>query len=288
MARFPIVLLFFLAFTGPILAQEAGKGAAPSPEIVSFAESITGVTWKSRGTFQVKGVRFDGESLAPIRENGESLRPYDTYFPDAGLIRVVYADGTTSWYLFSDDLKYVTSVKVLSERTFALPEGAVAKPVKRFPEDLEGVVFESTDNGPDRVAAKMRWNGKELEFAALQGNEWKTERQRAVVADRRVFETQPAEDVIVWFVYHSDGSEAWFLQIENIFGGHRAEVPPVSSFTPADSGLNEQQNDLANHLMDLQAAGVKEPAGTLQRQFERKLRDQPDLLKSLRTRWGGR
>jgi hypothetical protein len=288
MDRFPIILLLFLAFAGPILAQEAGEAAAPSPEIVSFAESITGVTWKSRGTFQVKGVRFDGESLAPIRENGESLRPYDTYFPDAGLIRVVYADGTASWYLFSDDLKYVTSVKVLSERTFALPEGAVAKPVKRFPGDLEGVVFESTDNGPDRVGAKMRWNGKDLEFAALQGNEWKTERQRAVVAERRVFETQPAEDVIVWFVFHSDGSEAWFLQVENIFGGHRAEVPPVSSVTPAESGLNEQQNDLANHLMDLQAAGVKEPAGTLQRQFERKLRDQPDLLKSLRTRWGGR
>jgi hypothetical protein len=288
MDRFPIILFLFLAFAGPILAQKTGEAVPPSPEIVSFAESITGVTWKSRGTFQVKGVRFDGESLAPIRENGESLRPYDTYFPDAGLIRVVYADGTASWYLFSDDLKYVTSVKVLSERTFALPEGAVAKPVKRFPEDLEGVVFESTDNGPDRVAAKMRWNGRELEFAALNGNEWKTERHKAVVADRRVFETQPAEDVIVWFVFHSDGSQAWFLQVENIFGGHRAEIPAVSAVTPAETGLNDQQNDLANHLADLLAVGMKEPAATLQRQFERKLRDQPDLLKSLKNRWAGR
>ncbi len=286
MTRFLVLPFVVLAFPVTILAQEPKEG--PSPEIAAFAESITGVNWKSRGTFQVKGVRFDGEALAPLRENGESLRPYDTYFPDAGLIRVVYADGTASWYLFSDDLKYVTSVKVLSERTFALPEGAVAKPVKRFPEELDGVVFESTDNGPDRVAAKMRWNGRELEVAALNANEWKTERHKVVVADRRVFETQPAEDVIIWFVFHSDGSQAWFLQVENIFGGHRAEIPAVSAVTPAESGLNEQQNDLANHLADLQAVGMKEPAATLQRQFERKLRDQPDLLKSLKNRWAGR
>lgn len=280
-------LLFLFALLQPAAGQNAAD-AHPYPEAAAFAGKITDVVWKLRGTHSLKGLRFDGKAMWPVRDDGVKPRPYETVVPDVGVVRIAYPDDTSSWNFFSDDLRFVCSVKIRSERTFAIPAGATAKPVVRFPQDIEGVVFASTDDGPDRIPAKIRWDGKELEFAGQRGGAWKTERQKPFVANRRVFETRASAEVVVWFVFGADGKEAWFLQVENIFGGHRANLPAKSAVTKEVSGLSEAHNDLANHMLDLMAAGVKEPVWTLQRQFERKLAKNPAVLERLKKRVDGK
>lgn len=280
-------LLIFLVLTAgsghPVSADDPAD-----PKIEAFAANITDVVWKLRGTNSLKGLRFDGERMWQVRIDGRSPNAYETAVLDPGLVRIQFSDKTGGWYFISDDLKFITSLKVLSERTFALAEGTKPKPVARFPQDVEGVVYSSTDDGPDRLPGKIRWNGKELEFAALQGSEWKTERHKPFVANRRAFEVRASEEVVIWFVFSEDGSELWFLQVESVFGGHRDDVPAGSAVTAAESGLSAQDNDLANHLIDLVDAGVKEPAWTLQRQFERKLATSPDLIEALKKRVNAR
>lgn len=280
-------LLVFLAVAAGSGLPVSGEDPA-HPKIDAFATKITDVAWKLRGTNSLKGLRFDGEQMWPVRTDGRTPNPYETSIVDPGLVRIQFSDKTSGWYFISDDLKFVTSLKVLSERTFALAEGTKPKPVASFPQDVEGVVYSSTDDGPDRLPGKIRWNGKELEFAALQGSEWKTERHTPFVANRRAFEVRASEEVVIWFLFSEDGSELWFLQIESVFGGHRDDVPAGSAVTAAESGLSAQDNDLANHLIDLVDAGVKEPAWTLQRQFERKLAKSPDLIEALKKRVSGR
>lgn len=276
-------LLFCLILLQPAGAQETTELPAP-PEVTAFAEKLTGVTWNLRGTNNLKRLRFDGEAMRRVREDGSLGSPYKTVFPDVGVTRLLFRDDTSGWYFFSEDTKSLTSVKVASERSFAIPEGATGKPVARFPQDIEGVVYESTDEDSGHVAGKLRWNGQELEIGAFQDGEWKMESGRPVVANRRVLETRASETSALWFVFSSDGAKAWFLEVEFIYGGHRSDIPAKAAVTPAESGLNEQQNDLANHMMDLIVAGEKGLVQTLQRQFERQLLKRPDLLDKLKKR----
>src|SRR5690606_19565649 len=134
-------------------------------------------------------------------------------------------DSTSGWYFISDDMRYLTSVKVASERTFAVPEAVPGKPVSRFPEDIEGLVFESTDEGSGHVPGKIRWNGEELEVGALRNGEWSMTKGRPVIANRRVMELRATERSALWFVFSADGKEAWLLEVAFIYGGQRSDLP---------------------------------------------------------------
>lgn len=281
---FRFVLLLALGISSS--AQE--EGDTSRPDVVEFAKSIEGLKWTLRGTYSLKAVQFDGVGMRNFAPDGTLGGRYDTIFPDRNLVRILFKDDTSAWYFFDDERKWLASTKVLSERVFALDEGKEAKPVENFPEDVLGQVFVSTDDGPDRRPGKFRWNGDKMEFAALHGDRWKSEEMPVFVARDRVFEAKASEDIVIWFVFGSDGREVWFLQVENIFGGHRADAPGKSDMPREVSGLSSEQNDLANHLIDLVEAGVKEPAWTLMRQFERKLGDKNELLEDLKRRINAR
>lgn len=289
MTRLPLFcLLSLLLAPGGLPHAAAQADDAPDPEAVAFANRLKGVDWTLRGTSSLKGLRFDGEALRAINPDGSSRGAYETIFPDVDIVRIQFQDDTTGWYFVSDDFRFITSLKVLTERPFALVPEATPRPVANFPRDIEGAVYASTDDSETHPPGKVRWNGKELEFGVFKDGTWGVEKLRPVVANRRAFEMMASEDVAVWMVFSKDGADAWFLQVENVFGGHRADVAPRAAVTPRESGLSPQLNDLANHLMDLIDAGVKEPVATLQRQFERKLKDQPELLDRLKKRVSGR
>jgi hypothetical protein len=277
----PLCLL--LAVTGIVTAQETAESPT-SPELDAFAGNLTGITYDLRGTNNLKRLRFDGEAMCPVRPDGTAQSRYETSIPDVGVVRILFSNDTTGWYVFSEDLKFVTPLKIKSERTFALPEGAQARPVRQFPQDIEGVEFVSTDSDSGRVPGKIRWKGEDLEISAFQDPVWKTESGRPVIANRRVFETRSSETDALWFVYSADGKEAWLLEVENIFGGQRSDLPRNEVVAVEASGLNEQDNDLANHLIDLATDGDVMLARTLFRQFERRLSKRPDLLEKLTRR----
>ena len=276
-------LFLCLVLLQPAGAQEAAADHS-FPQVKAFAEKLTGITWELRGTNNLKRLRFDGKAMHSVRPDGTVNATYDTVFPDVGVTRLLFRDDTSAWYFFGEDLKFLTSVKVLSERPFAILAETTVKPVTRFPQDIEGVVYESTDKDSGHPPGKIRWNGQELEIGAFQNGGWKKESGSPVVANRRVFEMRASETVALWFVFGADGKEAWLLEIESVFGGHHSDIPAKAAVTVAESGLSVQQNDLANHLMDLIAAGEKESARTLQRQFERQLDKRPDLLEKLKKR----
>lgn len=277
--------LFAVLFFSPALPSIAEEASGKEyPEVVAFAESITGVTWELQGTNSLKRLQFDGEAMCPVRNDGSLGSPYDSVFPDEGVVRLLFTNGNSGWYLFSTNLKYVTPLTIRSERTFAIGKPDEAKRIQTFPQDIANVVYESTDDGPDRLPGKFRWNGQEMEFSAQRNGQWLTENHHPVIANRRVLETTPAENVVLWFVFSADGSEAWMIEVENIFGGHRSNIPAKESMTVGESGLTPQLNDLANHMMDLIDAGETGLVATLQRQFERKLKSQPELLERLSKR----
>lgn len=267
-----------------LIQHAVAQEPAAYPEVSAFAEKLSGITWDLRGTNNLKRLRFDGKAMRSVRNDGTLHSPYNTVFADVGIVRLLFRDDTSGWYFFDETLTYLTSLKVVSERTFAIPEETQKKAVARFPQDIEGVVFESSDDDSGHQPGKIRWNGQELEIGALQNGEWKKETGRPVIANRRVFETLASPTTVLWFVFSSDGSEAWLLEVEFIFGGHRSDIPAKAAVTAGDSGLTEQQNDLANHMMDLIDAGEKGLVQTLQRQFERQLEKRPDLLEKLRNR----
>lgn len=276
-------LCLLLAMTGFTGAQETTQ-SSPSPEVDAFAGKLTGITYDLRGTNNLKRLRFDGEAMCPVRPDGTAQSRYETSIPDVGVVRILFQNDTTGWYVFSEDLKYVTPLRIKSERTFALPDGAQARPVRQFPQDIEGVEFVSDDGDSSRVPGKICWKGGNLEIRALQDQVWKTESRRPVVANRRVFETPASETAALWFVYSADGKKAWLLEVENIFGGQRTDLPGNADVTVEASGLGEQDNDLANHLIDLATNGDVVLARTLFRQFERRLSKRPDLLEKLTER----
>lgn len=281
-----LIAVFFTSPVFPLIAEEASE--KEYPEVVAFAESITGVTWELQGTNSLKRLQFDGEAMCPVRNDGSLGSPYESVFPDEGVVRLLFTNGTSGWYLFSTNLKYITPLTIRSERTFAIGKPDEAKRIQNFPRDIANVVYESTDDGPDRLPGKFRWNGEEMEFSAQKDGQWLTESHRPVVANRRVLETTPAENAVLWFVFSADGSEAWMVEVENIFGGHRADIPAKESITVGESGLTPQLNDLANHMMDLLDSGETGLVATLQRQFERKLKSEPELLERLKQRVGKR
>jgi hypothetical protein len=276
-------LCLLLTMTVIAGAQESVEPPA-SPEVDAFAGKLTGITYELRGTNNLKRLRFDGEAMCPVRPDGTAQSRYETSIPDVGAVRILFQNDTTGWYFFSDDLKFVTPLRIKSERTLALPEGAPAKPVRQFPQDIEGVEFVSTDGDSSRVPGKICWKGGNLEISALQDQVWKTESRRSVIANRRVFETPASDTAALWFVYSADGKKAWLLEVENLFGGQRSDVPVNANVTVETSGLSEQDNDLANHLFDLATDGDVVLARTLFRQFERRLSKRPDLLEKLTRR----
>lgn len=284
MCRLTSCLLLLLLAQLWLPRVDAQAADAPDPEAVAFASRLKDVDWRLRGTSALKGLRFDGEALRAVNPDGSARGAYETIFPDVDIVRILFSDGTTGWYFISDDFRFITSLKVISERPFAMVPEATARPVKDFPKDIEGVVYASTDDSESNPPGKVRWNGKNLEFGVLKDGTWGVEALQPVVSNRRAFEMRASETVVVWMVFSKDGGEAWLLQVENIFGGHRADVMPRATVTARESGLTEQLNDLANHMMDLIDAGVKEPVATLQRQFERKLKDRPELLDRLKQR----
>ena len=281
-----ITTSFFVAFAAMLRAEEAPE--KEYPEVAAFAGSLTDVTWELQGTNDLKQLQFDGEAMRPLQKDSSLGSPYDTVFPDEGIVRLLYSNGTSGRYIFSTELKYVTPLKIRSERTFAILDAAKAKRVASFPKDVEQVVYQSTDDGPDRKPGKFRWSGETMDFSAQNNGTWLTESHRPVVANRRVFETTPAENAVIWFVFSADGAEAWMLEVENVFGGHRADMPAKESMTANESGLTPQLNDLANHMMDLIDVGESGLVATLQRQFERRLKSQPELLERLKQRVNAR
>lgn len=260
------------------------------PEVVEFAEKLKDVRWTLRGTSSLKGLQFDGESMLPILRDGSTGSPYPTVFPDLGVVRLEFRGGLSGWFFFSDDLQWVTALRVGSERVFRRVQDQEAKyqPDLEFPESVTDVIYESTDDDEERAPGKFRWKGNRLEFATKPGDAWQTVEFEPDVADRRVFEAPGSDEVVIWFVISADGEEAWFLEVQKINGGHRADRTPKSALTASETGLNESLTELENHMMDLMEAGQWAQVRTLQRQFSRILSGQEDRLEALKKRVQGR
>ncbi len=267
-----------------IHSQESEEPACP--EVVEFAEKLKDVRYTLRGTTSLKGLRFDGESMLPILRDGSTGSPYPTIFPDVGVVRVEFRGGLSGWFFFSDDFQWVTALRVGSERVFRKVQDQEARyqPDLEFPESVKGVIYESTDDDEDRAPGKFRWKGDRLEFATKPGESWQTVEFEPDVADRRVFEAPGSDEVVIWFVISADGEEAWFLEVQKINGGHRADLAPKSALTARETGLGESLTELENHMMDLMEANQWAQVRTLQRQFSRILSGQEDRLEALKKR----
>lgn len=253
-----------------------------------FARDIKGVIWDLRGTFGLKHLRYDGDGVHELKAGDKQGGAYDSAFVDVGVVRLNFKGANTGWYFFSDDRKFITPLTVSGEVQFKLSADARAKDIRKFPEDIAGVVWESEQDERKLRPTKLRWTGNELEIAVKQGGEWKVDKTKPVIANRRVFEVPAPNGATVWFAFSGDGKEAWMLQLENLFGGHARDNPGRAAVTPDQSGLTPQLNDLANHAEDLIASGETMRADAVRRQLLRKLVKQPDLAKALEQRLGGR
>lgn len=107
----------------------------------------------------------------------------------------------------------------------------------------------------------------------------------AVVANRRVLEIQGENHAVVWVAFSQDGTEAWWLTLQDVFGGHAQGVQRISNLTPRATGLSAQQTDLANHADDLLKAGDPMRAATLVRELGRKNRRNEAALRGLGDRF---
>lgn len=252
------------------------------PEVEKFAESITNVLWDLRGTNSLKHLRYDGESIFPVTGNGMNQRPFKEHaFVDAGVFQLVFSDTRAAWYFVSDDLKLVTPVNISDMVEFKAESGTAIKPVKNFPQDIQNIVWVGRNQGAE---LKMRWNGKELEVGAKK-DAWIVQKVDAVVANRRVLEAGGEGGALFWLAVSEDGSEATWLTVNDIFGGHARGNPGKAAQAAGMTGLSAQQNDLANHAEDLMNAGDKMRAATLVRELMRKNADNPEALKKLQARF---
>lgn len=265
----------------PVQAEE-------HPKVEKFAQDIKGMIWDLRGTSSLKHLRYDGEGVHEVRAGDKQGGTYESAFVDVGVVRLNFKGANTGWYFFSDDLKFVTPLTVSGEVQFKLSPDAKAKDVRQFPEDITGVVWESEQDEREIRPLKLRWNGSELEVGVKQGETWKVDKKKPVIANRRVFEVIAPDGATVWFAFSEDGKEAWMLQIENLFGGHARSNPARAAVTVGQSGLTPQLNDLANHAEDLVAAGETMRADTVRRQLMRKLVKQPELAEAVKKRLAGR
>lgn len=252
------------------------------PKVDKFAKDITGVIWDLRGTNSLKHLRYDGESFHAVTPSGQSRSKYKEHaFVDAGVFQLVFGNDRAGWYFVSDDLRTVTPINVSGIVEFKAQAGTAIKPVTKFPEDIENVVWEGR-NG--QVQLKLRWNGSDLEVGA-KAEAWHLERASAVVANRRVFEIGGEGGGIVWVAFSEDGSEAWWLTVNDVFGGHARAAPAPAGMTIEATGLGPQQNDLANHTGELVSSGDLMRAATLVRELNRKNVANKDALNRLETRF---
>lgn len=271
--------VFLFLFVSASLAQGQQK---EWPEVEKFAASITNVLWDLRGTNSLKHLRYDGESIFPVTGNGMNQNPYKEHaFVDVGVFQLVFSDTRAAWYFVSDDLKLITPVNINEMVEFKAEAGTVIKPVKNFPQDIQNVVWVGRNQ---KAELKLRWNGKELEVGAKQ-DAWIVQKVDAVVANRRVLEAGGEGNVLFWLAVSEDGSEATWLTVDSIFGGHAHANPGKAAQTAGATGLTPQQNDLANHAEDLMNAGDKVRAATLLRELMRKNAGKPEALKKLQARF---
>ena len=251
------------------------------PEVEKFAKAITGITWDLRGTNTLKHLRFDGENFHSTTPAGESRSQFKEHaFVDAGVFQLVFSEKRSAWYFVSDDLKLITPTNVSDEIEFKGENAAAAKPVVNFPQDIQNVVW---IGGPDQTPIKLRWNGAEFEVG-VKTKSWEVQKVKPVIANRRVFEFMHEGDPI-WIVFSQDGTEAWWLNIADVFGGHAQRSPAMASQDARATGLSPQKNDLANHAEDLLRSGEPIRAATLARELERKNAAKQDALGKLRERF---
>ncbi len=279
-----IVVLCLLGLGPKVSAQESLP-----PDIIKFAQDITGTIWDFRGTYNLKHLRFDGEEVREIDDSGEPRSNYDYAFVDDGVFRLDYRGPRTGWYFVSEDRKWVTPLTVDGEILLRPSEGTETKPVNQFPQDITGIVWETLTDERNLQPMRFRWSGNALEIAAKNGDAWQAEKHVPVVANRRVLEVQLADPnmgvSVIWLVFGKDGTKAWLLQLNSIFGGHAREVPAQANGTI--EGLSPQHNDLANHALDLLGAGETMLAATIRRQLLRRLAEEPGLMKAVQQRLGG-
>ena len=267
---FPLVL----ASLSPVRAADE-----PTPAIIAFAEKLKGVTWNLLGTNSLKKLRFDGEAMHPVSQDGREGGAYDTSFIDAGIVRLDFTGRNTGWYFFDANLRFITPCTVSTELAFELGEGKTPRAVQRFPDDVTGVAYQMVKDERGLHSSQLRWSGMQLELAVQQPDQsWKVEKMTGTVAGDRIIEAQ-LQGKTVWAVFGSDGQEAWLIELENCFGGEREGTPlsPAAAIT----GLTAQQSELLSHLTALKAAGEKIRAATLERQLIRLLSGNPQLLQEL-------
>ncbi len=271
--------IFLSLFVSASLAQGQQK---EWPEVEKFAESITNVLWDLRGTNSLKHLRYDGQNIFPVTGNGMNQNPYKEHaFVDVGVFQLVFSDTRAAWYFVSDDLKLITPINISEMVEFKAEAGTAIKPVKNFPQDIQNVVWVGRNQ---QAELKMRWNGKELEVGAKK-DAWIVQKVDAVVANRRVLEAGGENNALFWLAFSEDGTEATWLKVDNIYGGHARTNPGKASLTAAATGLSPQLNELANHAEDLHKAGDFMRAATLVRELERKSADNKEALKLLKVRF---
>ncbi|WP_395749292.1 hypothetical protein [Prosthecobacter sp.] len=273
----PILLLLICALTSLAHAQQKEW-----PEVEKFATSISSILWDLRGTNSLKHLRYDGKNIFPVTSTGQNQSPFkDHAFVDVGVFQLVFSDTRAAWYFVSDDLRLITPVNISDMVEFKAESGTAITPVKNFPQDIQNIVWVGKNQ---QAELKLRWNGKELEIGA-KTDKWIVQKIDAIVANRRVLEASGADGSLFWLAVSADGSEATWLKIEDVFGGHLHASPGKASQTSAATGLTPQLNDLANHAEDLLNSGEKLRAATLLRELERKSAANKDTLKKLRTRF---
>lgn len=280
MIRSLALLMLFIAFT-------VDAAAASHSGIDAFANRIKGVTWNLRGTNALKGLEFDGKDVREVKAGGAKGGVYESAFVDVGVLRLNFRGPNTGWYFFSEDLRFITPLTASGEVEFKLSAGSQAKPVREFPEDITGIVFESVADERQLQPSKLRWNGTQLEFGKQNKDQtWLLDKLTPVTADRRVFEVE-LNGLLVWFAFSEDGKEAWLLQLENVFGGEAAGSLPPASVPTSVAGLSTQQNELLMHIERLSAAGDKTRALTLARHLRRLVAKNSALLKQVELRLAG-
>lgn len=280
-------------FVSPLtLAQApaADSGAETAyPEVEKFANSIKGTIWELRGTNTLKRLQFTGESMVALSPNGRASAPYDSAFVDVGVVRLNFSGPNTAWYFFSDDLKYVTPTTVVGELAYKLAKGYTPKPIKNFPADIAGQVWDAEEDERNLKPSRLRWNGTELEVGVLRDKVWDVKKHPTVVAERRVLEQKVAPDQVTsWYVFSADGTEAWMLHVQDVFGGQPSTVTAKSNRTLAQTSLKPQHNDLANFAEDLLPTSEQMRLATIRRYFQRSLNKQPDIAKATYERLGGK
>lgn len=278
MKRLHILLFSLLGFASALPAQQKEW-----PEVEKFAADIKDVIWSLRGTNSLKHLRFDGADFHAVTPAGQSRSKYKEHaFIDDGVFQLVFSNERSAWYFVSDDRKIITSVNVSGIVEFKADPATPAKPVKTFPQDIQNVVWVG-QNGA--VQLKLRWNGKDFEVGAKQGDSWHLEQADAWGAERRVLEIRGEGGAVVWIAFSADGTEAWWLTIGDVFGGHAQSRAGTAATTVTTSGLSPRQNDLANHAEDLHLAGDSMRAATIVRELERKNATNKAAIKVLQTRF---